>query len=102
MTALARLSLANRSLVILIAAALSVFGAFTIPQLKQQLRDAGDTKPWAVVATAHPAKFDSIVEPLVGHPVKPPPALAAWLARPAHAEPLDADYQALRTRLLAS
>jgi threonine synthase len=68
----------------------------------EQLRDAGDTKPWAVVATAHPAKFDSIVEPLVGHPVQPPPALAAWLARPASAEPLAADYEALRVKLLAS
>lgn len=68
----------------------------------EQLRDAGDAKPWAVVATAHPAKFDSIVEPLVGHPVEPPPALAAWLARPASAEPLEAEYEALRIRLLAS
>jgi threonine synthase len=68
----------------------------------EQLRDAGNTKPWAVVATAHPAKFDSIVEPLVGHPVEPPPALAAWLARPASAESLAADYGALRMRLLAS
>ncbi|KQY50319.1 threonine synthase [Lysobacter sp. Root494] len=65
----------------------------------EQLRDAGDPKPWAVVATAHPAKFDSIVEPLVGRAVEPPPALAAWLARPAHAEPLDASYDALRAML---
>jgi threonine synthase len=65
----------------------------------ERLRDAGDTKPWAVVATAHPAKFDSIVEPLVGHAVEPPPALAAWLARPAQAESLAADYDALRAQL---
>jgi len=31
-----------------------------------------------------------------------PPALAALLARPAHAEPLAADYPAFRARLLAS
>nr|BFE79638.1 hypothetical protein GCM10020093_022390 [Planobispora longispora] len=37
MTALARLSLANRSLVIMIAVVLSAFGAFAIPSLKQQL-----------------------------------------------------------------
>ncbi|RDZ26155.1 threonine synthase [Lysobacter silvisoli] len=65
------------------------------------LRADGDTRPWAVVATAHPAKFDSIVEPLVGHPVPPPPPLAASLAQPASAEPLAADYGALRDRLLA-
>jgi threonine synthase len=66
----------------------------------ERLRDAADTKPWAVVATAHPAKFDSIVEPLVGHAVAPPSALAAWLARPAHGESMAADYAALRAQLL--
>ncbi|KQZ63576.1 MULTISPECIES: threonine synthase [unclassified Lysobacter] len=68
--------------------------------LLERLRSEGDTRPWAVVATAHPAKFDSIVEPLVGHPVEPPPALAAALARPASADPLPADYPALREHLL--
>jgi len=66
----------------------------------ERLREATDTKPWAVVATAHPAKFDSIVEPLVGHAVEPPSALAVWLARPAHGQPMDANYAALRTQLL--
>lgn len=65
----------------------------------ERLRAAGDGKPWAVVATAHPAKFDGIVEPLVGHAIEPPPALAAWLARPAHAEAIAADYAQLRERL---
>ena len=66
----------------------------------EKLRAQGDERPWAVVATAHPAKFDSIVEPLVGHPVPPPPALAESLARPASAEAMAADYAALRERLL--
>ncbi|MCL1635523.1 threonine synthase [Luteimonas sp. SX5] len=69
--------------------------------LLERLRDAGDERPWAVVATAHPAKFESIVEPLVGHVVEPPPALAECLARPASAEPMPADYAALRERLLS-
>ncbi|WP_119719361.1 threonine synthase [Cognatilysobacter tabacisoli] len=64
------------------------------------LRAAGDARPWAVVATAHPAKFDTIVEPLVGHAVTPPAPLAAQLARPAHAEPMAVDYDALRALLL--
>lgn len=68
-------------------------------KLLQDLRDAGDTRPWAVVATAHPAKFESIVEPLVGRVVEPPPALAECLARPAHASAMAADYGALRTVL---
>lgn len=66
----------------------------------ETLRAQGDTRPWTVVATAHPAKFDSIVEPLVGHTVALPPALAACLARPAHGEALAADAGALRERLL--
>ncbi len=68
----------------------------------ERLRAQGDERPWAVAATAHPAKFDTIVEPLVGHPVVPPPALAEALARPATAEPMAADYAALRAWLLAS
>lgn len=68
--------------------------------LLERLRAAGDERPWAVVATAHPAKFDSIVEPLVGHAIEPPPVLAECLAKPASAEPVSADYAALRERLL--
>ena len=66
----------------------------------ENLRAAGDTRAWTVVATAHPAKFDTIVEPLVGHAVALPPALAACLARQAHGETLAADDAALRERLL--
>ena len=68
--------------------------------LLEQLRAEGDTRPWAVVATAHPAKFEGIVEPLLGHAVEPPPALAEALARTASAEPLAIDYAALRERLV--
>jgi len=68
-------------------------------KLLQDLRAAGDVRPWAVVATAHPAKFESIVEPLVGHVVEPPPALADCLARPAHAEAMAPEYDALRAVL---
>jgi threonine synthase len=65
----------------------------------ETLREHGDTRPWAVVATAHPAKFESIVEPLVGHAVEPPPALAAALARPAASQALANDYRALYKEL---
>ena|SRR5688572_10867146 len=66
----------------------------------EQIRARGDDRPWAVVATAHPAKFDGVVEPRVGHVVTPPPALARWLARPAHAQDMDADPESLRWQLL--
>ncbi|KFN44575.1 threonine synthase [Arenimonas oryziterrae] len=74
----------------------------TALDLLVRLRARGETGAWAVVATAHPAKFESIVEPLIGEPVPVPPALAALLERPARAEPLAADYAALRARLLAA
>jgi threonine synthase len=63
------------------------------------LRERGETGPWALVATAHPAKFESVVEPLIGESVPLPPALAALLARPTHTEPMAADYAALRQYL---
>jgi threonine synthase len=72
----------------------------TAMHLLDRLREAGDAAPWAVVATAHPAKFEQVVEPLVGHPVAVPPALAAMLARPAQSEPLAADDEALKQWLL--
>jgi threonine synthase len=71
-------------------------------EVLQRLRRDGDTRDWAVVATAHPAKFETVVEPLLGHPVAPPAALAAMLERPARAGALAADYAALREHLLAA
>lgn len=68
--------------------------------LLEALRADGDDRDWAVVATAHPAKFDTIVEPLVGHAVPPPPALAACLARPALGKKLAPTADALRRVLL--
>jgi threonine synthase len=49
-------------------------------------RKAG--RPWIVSATAHPAKFETIVEPIVGRVVPVPPALAELLDRPAASTPL--------------
>jgi len=68
----------------------------------EQIRSAagGGIGAWAVVATAHPAKFEGIVEPLVGHRVDVPPALAELLTRPSRAERLAADPGALRRWLL--
>jgi threonine synthase len=64
------------------------------------LRAAGDALPWAVVSTAHPAKFESVVEPLIGRAVEVPASLAAMLQRSASAEPMDAEDAALRRWLL--
>ena len=59
-----------------------------------RLRAGGAAGDWAVAGTAHPAKFDSVVEPLAG-PVAVPLALRAMLDRPAQAQPLAAEYAAL-------
>jgi len=56
-------------------------------------------QPWVIVATAHPAKFEEIVEPLVGRPVEVPEALARLLDLPSHADVIDADFEALRAQL---
>lgn len=74
----------------------------TAVRVLEKMRAQGVTGDWAVAATAHPAKFDSIVEPLIGAPVPVPPSLAALLARPAHADPLANDYAALRAVLAES
>jgi len=66
----------------------------------EALRQEGADGDWAVAATALAAKFDGIVEALIGRPVAVPTALAALLARPSTAAPLANAYAALRQRLL--
>ena len=73
-------------------------GVWVLEQLRGTARVRAGA--WAVAATAHPAKFETIVEPLVGHPVEVPPALAELLARPSRSEPLAAEAGALRRWLL--
>ena len=54
---------------------------------------------WVLVSTAHPAKFNDIVEPLIGRAVPVPPALAALLSLPRQETRLDADLASLRREL---
>ncbi|NII12254.1 threonine synthase [Oleiagrimonas sp. C23AA] len=61
----------------------------------QDLSAAGDTRDWALAATAHPAKFERIVGQFSGQPVPVPASLDALLARPAHAEPMRAETAVL-------
>ncbi len=57
--------------------------------------EARSERPWLACATAHPFKFADIVEPLIGRPLTPPPALAAILDREASAVPIPATREAL-------
>jgi threonine synthase len=64
----------------------------TAVQVREQL-GAGE---WILVATAHPAKFESIVEPLIGRPVPVPPPLQALLDRPSSAVEIEPTLDDLR------
>jgi threonine synthase len=52
---------------------------------------AMSNSPTMVVATAHPAKFETIVEPTIGESVPIPPQLAELLHRPGSAAEIDPD-----------
>jgi threonine synthase len=65
-------------------------------ELPQELRRA---RHWVIVATAHPAKFNEIVEPLIGGAVAIPPNLAALLKLPRQVTELDADFESFRAYL---
>ena len=65
----------------------------------EDLRAAGDTRDWAVAATAHASKFLDVVGPLLTHAPPVPAAFAALLARPAHADAIDVDADALKYAL---
>ena len=73
----------------------------TAVRVLEDLRASGQDGDWAVAATAHPAKFESVVEPLIGRAVEVPPALNELLQRPARAEPVPASYDALKRAILA-
>ncbi len=60
-----------------------------------KLREQGDDRSWTVVATAHPAKFEQVVEPLIGGSVSVPPSLTAMLKKPAKSEEMEADERRL-------
>jgi threonine synthase len=65
------------------------------------VRKSLKTPHWIVVATAHPAKFESIVEPLVGRSLEVPPCLADLLERPARFEEIDPTFESLAASLRA-
>lgn len=56
-------------------------------------------KHWIIVATAHAAKFDEIVEPLIGETVAVPDELASLLSWPAHYETIEANKAEVLARL---
>jgi len=71
-------------------------GLHAYRELPAAIRDDGH---WVVVATAHAAKFDTIVEPLLGIEIEPPPELKALLDWPARFDTIDPTLTEIATRL---
>jgi threonine synthase len=71
----------------------------TAAHVYRGLEPARRRERWVLVATAHPAKFNDIVEPLIGEAVPVPPALAALLQLPSVQTEVDPTLGALRAVL---
>jgi len=56
-------------------------------------------QPWIVVATAHPAKFNEIVEPIIGKAVAVPASLARLLELPRQVTDVPATLDAVAAAL---
>lgn len=64
----------------------------TAYHVRQQLSN----EPWIIVATAHPAKFNNVIEPLLDIKLKVPVQLARLLAKKTHVEGLEPNLDALK------
>ena len=63
--------------------------------VRERLEDAD----WILVSTAHPAKFEGIVEPLVGRTIPVPPELQALLDRPSQVTEIEPTLDAFRAAM---
>jgi threonine synthase len=71
----------------------------TAAKVYRRMLSRGARGHWVIVATAHPAKFNDIVEPQTGQQVPVPPSLAKLLSLPRQEAELEPTLQALRTQL---
>ena len=69
---------------------------YAYQQLGREERQSSD---WVLIATAHPAKFESIVEPLIGEPIPLPEPLLKIQAKPSRSVAIDADMNSLKDAL---
>ena len=74
----------------------SATASYAYHQLSQTERQDVD---WIIVATAHPAKFESIVEPLIGAEIALPEALLAIQSKPSRPVNIDANMDSLQSAL---
>ncbi len=61
--------------------------------------DLKRNEDWILVATAHPAKFETVVEPLINSKVPLPPELDAILSRPKRAVSIPATQEAMASEM---
>jgi threonine synthase len=59
-------------------------------------RGRGGSRTSVLLATAHPAKFSEVVEPIIGGSVEKPAPLAEVLGRPRHVVRIEATFEAVR------
>jgi threonine synthase len=71
----------------------------TAAKVYRRMLSRGARGHWVIVSTAHPAKFNDIVEPQTGQEVPVPPSLAKLLSLPRQETELEPTLQALRTHL---
>ncbi|MFL6578526.1 MAG: threonine synthase [Povalibacter sp.] len=71
----------------------------TAAKVFRRLLARGARGDWVIVSTAHPAKFNDVVEPQIGRTVEVPPSLARLLSLPRQEKELEPTLQALRTEL---
>jgi threonine synthase len=71
----------------------------TAAKVYRRLVSRGARGQWVIVATAHPAKFNEVVEPQIGHEVPMPEALEKLMALPRLETELEPTLGALRAQL---
>jgi len=71
----------------------------TAAHVYRQLASTRGSEHWILVATAHPAKFDEVVEPLIGRRIPIPPSLERLLQLPRIEIDLEPTIDALRAAL---
>jgi threonine synthase len=71
----------------------------TAAKVYRRLLSRGAKGHWVIVSTAHPAKFNEVVEPQIGFEVEIPASLAALLALPRQEKELEPTLAALRAEL---
>lgn len=63
------------------------------------VRESLSSAHWIIVATAHPAKFESVVKPLIKEPLAMPSSLTKMLERRSNVEEIEPEFDALAEAL---